>query len=316
MTRIFPGLCLWFASIASPAWLGGQPQPAPIPLDRLQTNIERITRSVNATWGIYIKCLETGERIAIRADEPMDTMSVIKIPLMVEVFHQAEAGKFKLTDRVLLRDADKLPGTGVLQALDQGAVPTIRDLVTLMIIVSDNTATDLLFEKVGGIKPVNDLMHSYGLNTIQATGFSRAWFEALHKAPSALEFHKEGKHPFGLSSARDMGALLEKIAHGEAVSKQASAQMLEIMRGQVYSTRLPKYVSGFRVPHKTGDFLPYIANDVGILESPTRNVVISVFTAHHEGIGASLEDAIARIAEQAANYFSFRESAPGPRNSQ
>jgi beta-lactamase class A len=92
--------------------------------------------------------------------------------------------------------------------------------------------------------------------------------------------------------------------------------MLEIMRGQVYSTRLPKYVSGFRVPHKTGDFLPYIANDVGILESPTRNVVISVFTAHHEGIGASLEDAIARIAEQVANYFSFRESAPGPRNSQ
>jgi beta-lactamase class A len=271
---------------------------------------------VNATWGIYIKCLETGERLAIHADEPMDTMSVIKIPLMVEVFHQVEAGKFKLTDRVLVRDSDKRPGTGVLQSLDQGMVPTIRDLITLMIVVSDNSATDLLFAKVGGIKPVNDLMRSYGLNTIQATGLSKAWFEALHMAPSALEFHKEGKHPFGLSSAHDMGLLLEKIAKGEAVSNLASSQMLEIMRGQVYNTRLPKYVAGFRVPHKTGDFLPYIANDVGILESPNRNVVISVFTAHHEGIGANLEDAVARVAEQAANYFSYRESAPAARSSQ
>ena len=301
---------------ALPAWLAGQPRPAPTPLDRLQSNIERITRSVNATWGIYIKCLETGERIAIHADEPMDTMSVIKIPLMVEAFQQVEAGKFKLTDRVLLRESDKRPGTGVLQSLDQGAVPTIRDLITLMIIVSDNTATDLLFEKVGGVQPVNDLMRSFGLNTIHATGLSKAWFEALHAAPSALEFHKDGKHPFGLSSAHDMCALLEKIAQGQAVSRLASGQMLEIMRGQVYNSRLPKYVTGFRVPHKTGDFLPYIANDVGILESPNRNVVISVFTAHHEGIGANLEDAIARVAEQTANYFSFREPAPGARSSQ
>ncbi len=298
-----------------PVWLAGQ-QPAGTPLGRLQSNIERITRSVNATWGIYVKCLETGEQIAIHADEPMDTMSVIKIPLMAEVFRQIEAGKFKLDDRVLVRDADKLPGTGVLRSLDQGEVPTIHDLLTLMIIVSDNTATDLLFDKVGGVKPVNDLMRSYELNTIQATGLSRAWFDALHAAPGRLEFHRDGKHPFGLSSPRDLGKLLEKIARGEVVSKQASAEMLNILRGQVYSSRLPKYVTGFQVAHKTGDFLPYIANDVGILESPTRNVVISVFTAHHEGIGANLEDAIGRVAEQVANYFSYRETPSRSANSQ
>jgi len=84
--------------------------------------------------------------------------------------------------------------------------------------------------------------------------------------------------------------------------------MLQIMRGQVYSSRLPKYVTGFRVPHKTGDFLPYIGNDVGILESPNRHVVISVFTARHNGIGPNLEDAIGRIAEQVANFFAYRES--------
>src|ERR1700737_4996801 len=78
-----------------------QPQQG-TPLARLQSNIERITRSVNAKWGIYIKCIETGEEIAINAEETMDTMSVIKIPLMAEVFRQIEAGKFALTDRITL----------------------------------------------------------------------------------------------------------------------------------------------------------------------------------------------------------------------
>jgi len=177
----------------------------------------------------------------------------------------------------------------------------------LMIIVSDNSATDMLFEKVGGIEPVNKLMQSYGLNTIKATGPSEVWFKALRAEPDAWKFHTEGKTPYGLSSPRDMGKLLEKIHKGEAVSKQASEQMLQIMRGQVYSSRLPKYVTGFRVPHKTGDFLPYIGNDVGILESPNRHIVISVFTARHNGIGPNLEDAIGRIAEQVANFFAFRE---------
>ena len=278
----------------------------PSSLNRLQSNIERITRSVNAKWGIYIKCVETGEEIAINADETMDTMSVIKIPLMVEVFRQIEAGKFSLTDRVTLKESEKRPGTGIIRSLDAGASLTIKDLITLMIIVSDNSATDMLFDKVGGTEPVNKLMQSYGLNTIKATGPSDNWFKALRAAPSPQEFHKEGKTPYGLSSPRDLGKLLEKIHKGEAVSKKASDQMLEIMRGQVYSSRLPKYVTGFRVPHKTGDFLPYIGNDVGLLESANRHVIISVFTANHYGIGPYLEDAIARIAEQVANYYGFR----------
>jgi hypothetical protein len=79
-----------------------------------------------------------------------------------------------------------------------------------------------------------------------------------------------------------------QIKKGEAVSKPASDQMLQIMRGQVYTTRLPRYVSGFAIPHKTGDFLPYVGNDVGILESPNRNIVICVFTAKHTSARASI----------------------------
>jgi Beta-lactamase class A len=270
---------------------------------RLEENIVRITRSINAQWGIYIKCLESGEEVAIDADRQMDTMSTIKIPLMVETFRQIESGRFKLTDRVALEEAAKRPGTGVLRSLDAGASVTVKDLLTLMNIVSDNTATDLLFDKVGGVAAVNALMDSYGLKSIRATGPSSAWFAALRAAPSASEFHREGKTAYGLSSPREMGKLLEMISTGKAVSKGASEQMLQIMRKQVYSSRLPKYVTGYTIPHKTGDFLPYIGNDVGIFESEKRHVVVCVFTAHHYGIGAYLEDAVARVGELIANHF-------------
>ncbi len=282
-------------------------QQAQKPLERLEANILRVTRSVNATWGIYLKCLETGEEIALNADQQMDTMSVIKIPLMVEAFRQIEEGKFALSDRITLTEAMKRPGTGVIRSLDAGAVLTIKDMLTLMIIVSDNTATDVMYEKVGGVDAVNRLMTSYGLKWIRATGTADTWFKAIAASPNRDQFHLEAKTPFGLSSPREMGKLLEKIEKGEAVSKKASDQMLQIMRGQVYSSRLPKYVTGFRVPHKTGDFLPYIGNDVGILESRGRNVVVSVFTARHFGVGAQLEDAIGRVAELVGNYFAARE---------
>jgi beta-lactamase class A len=295
-------LCTLFCLAAMAA---AQPN-APAPVERLEGNIQRIAKSVNANWGIYIKCLETGEEIALNADQQMDTMSVIKIPLMAEAFRQIEAGKFALADRVKLTDAVKRPGTGVIQSLDSGIELTVKDLLTLMIIVSDNTATDLMYDKVGGTEPVNQLMQSWGLNSIRATGTADAWFKALRAAGGAEAFHQQARTPFGLSSPRDMGKLLERMEKGEAVSRSASDQMLQIMRRQLYSSRLPRYVSGFRIPHKTGDFLPYIGNDVGILESNSRRVVMSVFTARHFGAGANLEDAIGRIAELTANYFAAR----------
>jgi len=275
----------------------------PTPLARLEGNIKRITQSVNAEWGIYVRCLETGEEITIDADRQMDTMSVIKLPLMAEAFHQIETGKFALTDTVTLTDAMKRPGTGVIRSMDAGAVLTVKDLLTMMVIVSDNTATDLIFDKVGGTEPVNRLMADWGFTATRATGTADVWFKALRAAPSSEAFYREGKTPFGLSSPRDIGKLLEKMEKGEAVSKQASETMLRIMRGQVYSSRLPRYVSGYTIPHKTGDYLPYIGNDVGVLESPSRHVAISVFAAKHFGAGVNLEDAIGRIAELVGNYF-------------
>jgi beta-lactamase class A len=99
---------------------------------------------VNATWGIYVKSIETGEEIALDADRQMETMSTIKIPLMVEAFEQIKAGRFTLADKYTYADADTRGGTGIIRSLAPGAVLTVKDLITLMIIVSDNTATDVL----------------------------------------------------------------------------------------------------------------------------------------------------------------------------
>lgn len=283
-----------------------QPPAAQSSLERLQGTIERITRSVNATWGIYIKSLETGEQIAIDADRQMDTMSTIKIPLMVEALTQVKAGRFALTDRYTLATDDILPGTGVMKSLDAGAALTVKDLITLMIIVSDNTATDVLYRMVGGPDAVNRRMTALGLTATRATAPARAWFEALRAAPGRDQFHREATHPFGLSSPREMGRLLEMMERGTLVDKSSSDLMLQIMRAQLYRTRIPRFVTGYAIPHKTGDFLPYIADDVGVLEADGKTIVVSVFTANHFGSGDAIEEAIGRVAEQVAMYYAYR----------
>jgi beta-lactamase class A len=282
-----------------------QAQP-PTPLQRLEASIQRTTRSIQATWGIYVKSLETGEEIALDADRQMETMSTIKIPLMVEVLEQAKAGTFKLTDQDTFVQADSQPGTGTIQRLDPGAVMTIKDLVTLMIVVSDNTATEVLYRMVGGPDAVNARMDKLGLAKTRAMNVPSRWFPALRAAPTTEQFYRAGAHPFGLSTPREMGRLLEMMERGTLVDKPSSELMLRVMRGQLYRTRIPRYVTGYTIPHKTGDFLPYVGDDVGMLEAPGKTIVISIFTGDHFGSGEMLENAIALVARDVADYFGYR----------
>jgi beta-lactamase class A len=281
-------------------------QQQPTPLQRVKASIERTTRSVNAAWGIYVKSLETSEEIAIDADRQMETMSTIKIPLMVEVLEQIKAGKFALADKYTFVQADSQPGTGTIQRLDPGAVMTIKDLITMMIIVSDNTATEVLYRMVGGPEAVNRRMDALGLKNTRAMNVPSRWFPSLRSAPTTEQFYREGKYPFGLTTPREMGLLLEMMERGTLVDKNASDLMLRIMRGQLYRTRIPRYVTGYTIPHKTGDFLPYVGDDVGILEAPGRTIVISVFTGNHYGSGEALENAIGLVAKEVADYFAYR----------
>jgi beta-lactamase class A len=282
-------------------------QPAPqTPLQRLEASIRRTTRSLNATWGIYVKSLETGEEIAVDADRQMETMSTIKIPLMIEAFEQIKAGKFKLTDKYTFVEPDSEPGTGTIQRLDYGAVMTVKDLITMMIIVSDNTATEVLFRMVGGPEAVNARMQALGLKTTRAMNVPSKWFPALRAAPTTEQFYRDGKFPFGFSTPREMGRLLEMMERGTLVDKPSSDLMLRIMRGQVYRTRIPRYVTGYTIPHKTGDFLPYVGDDVGVLEAPGKTIVLTVFTGNHFGSGEALENAIGLVARDVAEYFAYR----------
>ena len=276
-------------------------------LQRLRASIERTTRSVNATWGIYIKSLETNEEIALDADSQMETMSTIKIPLMVEVFEQIKAAKFKLTDKYTFVQADSQPGTGTIQRLDPGAVMTVKDLITMMIIVSDNTATEVLYRMVGGPGTVNARMDALGLKNTRAQNVPSKWFPALRAASSTEQFYRDGKNPFGLSTPREMGRLLEMMERGTLVDKPSSDLMLQIMRSQLYRTRIPRYVTGYRIPHKTGDFLPYVGDDVGVLEADGRTIVISIFTGNHFGSGEALENAIGLVAKDVGDYFAYRQ---------
>ena len=303
----------------------------PKPIDLLKNKLETISHGVSADWGIYIKSLDTAEEIAINADAAMDTMSAIKIPLLVDVYRQVDAGKLSPAERIVMKTRDKRFGTGVLRTLEPGLDLSFHDALMLMIIQSDNTGTDMAFSRAGGPAHVTQTMHDLGLNSITATGTTFDWFRALAAAgdpswdkltpeelftkgfPSKLtdadveRFHFEGKHPFGLSSARDMGKLLEMIASNQAASDKSCKEMMRLMRMQQMRTRIPKYMDDdTHTPHKTGDFPPYIANDVGLIETPANRVVVVFFSAHHRGYYSELEDAIARMSEQVWAYFNYR----------
>lgn len=296
----------------------------------LQHNLERIARGVRADWGIYVKFLASGEEIAINADQPMDTMSVIKIPLLVTLFRELDAERVALAQRLTLETAHKRFGTGVLKMLDEGLSLTVRDAATLMITLSDNSATDLCFEAVGGPAGVNQTMEALGLDAIQVIGTTLEWFRALATAldPSLASlppdelfqrgypslpprqlaaareaFHFDGRHPFSLSTARAMGRLLEMIWKDECASAASCAAMREMLRLQQYRSRIPRYLFGATVAHKTGDFEPFIANDVGVIEPDQGEpIIVCFFCAGHRGIWENLEEAIARMSEKVWEY--------------
>jgi beta-lactamase class A len=159
---------------------------------------------------------------------------------------------------------------------------------------------------VGGPEAVNRRMDALGLKNTRAMNVPSTWFPALRAAPSTEQFYRDGRSPFGLSTPREMGRLLEMMERGTLVDKPSSDLMLRIMRGQLYRTRIPRYVTGYAIPHKTGDFLPYVGDDVGMLEAPGATIIVSIFTGNHFGSGEALENAIGLVARDVADYFAYR----------
>src|SRR5437773_1334041 len=138
------------------------------------TGLTRILESELARFparaGVYVKHLTTGEEASVRADEAFSSASVIKIPIMVRAFQLAEENQLALDTRVEIHRADLRDGTGVLQYHDLGLAPTLRDLITEMVITSDNTATDLMTLKVGGVDRLNEWLAAAGYAHIRMVG--------------------------------------------------------------------------------------------------------------------------------------------------
>ena len=296
----------------------------------LKRKLERIMLGINAEWAIYVKFMASNEKIAINAEAPVDTMSVIKLPLLVTLHREQEAGRVNFDQRLTLQTRDKRWGTGVLRTLDDGLSFSLRDAATLMIIQSDNTATDLCFEAVGGPGRVNQAMRELGLSSITAVGTAFDWFSSLATAidasfarfnpeelfragipdlsPNDLaaareRFHFDVDRPYSLASAREIGRLLEMIWSGECASPGSCEEMKKTLRLQQFRSRIPKYLFGATAANKTGDFEPFIANDVGVIEPHGAPPIIACFFAsRHRGIWGDLDEAIARMSEKVWEY--------------
>ena len=256
------------------------------------------------TW--YFKDLKSGFTADRNGDQVVPSASTRKISIMMAALAACHAGNLNLDDPFTIDKEYQDTDSGTFQFLTPGFAITFRDALVMMIIVSDNTATEVLFRMVGGPDAVNARMQALGLKTTRAMNVPSQWFPALRSAPTTEQFYREGKSPFGYSTAREMGRLLELMERGTLVDKPSSDLMLRIMRGQLYRTRIPRYVTGFTIPHKTGDFLPYVGDDVGVLEAPGKTIVISIFTGNHFGSGELLENAIGLVARDVADYFAYR----------
>ena len=278
---------------------------------------------LQAITTLYAKHLPTGREIAIRADRPMNTLSVIKIPIMVQAFLDDRSGRLDLDARYPVEADDMRRGSGLVQTFAPGLNPTLRDLVTQMIITSDNTATDMVIDAVG-LGRVNDLLMNEGyvdtrLKMTTGDLFREVWVRAdpanssmsdrevfergfpSDDRASERSFALEGDSTawLGRTTAREMGRLLEQIVGAELTDPAAAEEMVGILRRQFYTSRLPQRVTwqGVSVAHKTGDWPPIAGNDVGILFYDGGPTIVSVFTNQNTGDFFELEATLGLIAE-------------------
>jgi beta-lactamase class A len=225
-----------------------------MPLSLLDKELTRIASSYSGTCTYALTDLTTGEHIARDEDREMPGASLIKVPILVALYQAAHDGKLQLDDRLTFREEHRTLGSGVLQRLSTGVELSVRDAATLMIIISDNAATNMCVDLVG-IDAVNAQMQRNGL---QHTRLFSRWGEPR------TDWTDGRNH--NVSTAGEMTRLLELIARHEAVSPDASEDMLRIMRrldGRGELTRLlpwnelnmlPNYKENW-VAEKGGSFL-------------------------------------------------------------
>ena len=227
------------------AQLAGQ---ADTPRTRMEAQLERVVRAFKGQMGVAAIDVRTGETIAVNADTRFPTASTIKTAVMVEAWQQVQDQRLAMDTTLRLEESAKVGGSGVLRGLHAGLTLTIADLIHLMIVLSDNTATNMLIGRLGTAH-VNERLDAYGL---KETKLFRPTFR--DGRPDVLP-DLEREFGLGMTTPRDMARLMVLIASGKAVSTDASAAMLATLRRQQDRAMIPRLIhneDGVEIGNKTG----------------------------------------------------------------
>ncbi len=237
---------------------------------------ERIART-KGTVSLFAKNLDTGATYSLNPDAKVRTASTIKLPIMVECYKAVAEGGLKWSTELVLREEDKVSGSGVLFEFSDGAKIYLRDAMHLMIVVSDNTATNLILDKLTA-NAVNNTMDSLGLRDTRSLRKVRGDGAKL-KAPTGwsdaglLEENK--KYGLGVSTPRDMVRILELLEQGKVVTPAASKEMLGVLERQQLRDGIARTTGELRVASKTGS-LDRLRSDVAIVYHPKGRVAMAI----------------------------------------
>jgi beta-lactamase class A len=286
------------------------PAAGPAPAKDLAARLEPLIKAHKGQVAIAVKHLETGETYYYNADAVMPTASLIKTAVLVEAYAQADEGKVKLTDPVTLHERDKVPGSGILTYhFSEGTTLPLRDAVRLMIVYSDNTATNLVLDKLG-IAAVNKRMADWGLKETRINA------KVFRGSTTSVDPARTERYGLGSTTAREMAALFEELAVGTRLRpalKQAALAHLRKNDDKFKFTRL--LPAGTVVLHKDGA-VNNARTDAGILYTPAGAVVVCVLTNRNADRRWVSENAgnmlCARVARAVYDHFMANAKAAKP----
>lgn len=235
----------------------------------LDDRVKPIVASFKGKVSLFAKNLDTGETYALNADERVRTASTIKIAVMIEAFARVAEGKAKWTDEVVLTKEKKVSGSGILGELSDGLKLTLRDAVNLMMILSDNTATNLVLD-VLTTDAVNARMESLGFKQIKIMRKVGSGGESM-----AGKDPENKKYGLGMATPREMVLVMEKLERGEIVSPAVSKEMIELMKREQGRNAIGRSLWNVPMASKYGA-LDRLRSAVGILYTRNGRIAMAV----------------------------------------
>ena len=261
---------------------------------KLESTIDETDRNLDGVLGVAIEDLYTGQKFLLRADSVFPQASSIKIAVLAELYHQAQlsaqgtSAKAKLTDLYTMRTADLVADSDIMGGLTPGVTQiTNRDLATMMVAVSDNSATNVLIDRLG-MENINALLDSLGLHNTR-----------LRRKMMDVKAATEGRE--NISTPQEMLTLLEKIYQGKVLNKEMTADFFKMLSTHKDSFIPRDLPDGLQIANKPGE-LEAVRNDSGIVFLQNRPYIICVMTTYlnRERDG---EVAIAKVSAAAYRLF-------------